>query len=247
MNRHSNKILTLIAAGLLLGVSTLTAAVAAKESNQAPEKGKESISATAVAILGQASELVSYARDNESPTAMLAAVEMIRRVRLTEDKAAFGTKVTEPEAGATAGRKESTPASSFNVAGLLAEAKGWANSDARLTALIDAELARSIPASSGTLGARGGAKYNKSRVEAKDTDRYTMTFVGGEIARVVVSGDGDTDLDLYIYDEDGNLITKDDDYTDDCIVQWTPKWTGKFTISIKNRGTVYNEYEIATN
>lgn len=64
---------------------------------------------------------------------------------------------------------------------------------------------------------------------------------------VIVNGDGDTDLDLYVYDENGNLMGKDIDYSDYCVVSWTPRWTGPFTIKIKNRGSVYNRYKIYTN
>jgi hypothetical protein len=82
------------------------------------------------------------------------------------------------------------------------------------------------------------------RVAAGATDVYTVTFRGGERATVTVRGDGDTDLDLYVYDENGNLIVKDDDHTDNCVVSFTPKWTGPFKIRVVNRGNVYNQYTI---
>ena len=69
----------------------------------------------------------------------------------------------------------------------------------------------------------------------------------GEVAEVIVYGDGDTDLDLYIYDENWNLITSDTDYTDICICRWNPIWTGNFYMKVVNRGNVYNEFVIATN
>ena len=40
---------------------------------------------------------------------------------------------------------------------------------------------------------------------------------------------------------------KHDDYTDTCYCSWTPKWTGAFTIKIKNRGGVCNYYTLYTN
>lgn len=95
-------------------------------------------------------------------------------------------------------------------------------------------------------GAKGGPKSNTTVVKANTTDVYTISFVAGQTARVEVNGDGDSDLDVYVYDENGNLITKDDDNTDDCLVTWTPKWTGKFTIKVVNRG-VANRYTIKTN
>jgi hypothetical protein len=85
-------------------------------------------------------------------------------------------------------------------------------------------------------------------VRAGGTDSYRdLRFVGGEVARVAVVGDGDTDLDLYVYDENGNEIVRDDDYTDRCVVQFNPRWTGRFIIKIVNRGSVYNRYALMTN
>ena len=110
-----------------------------------------------------------------------------------------------------------------------------------------ATLAMVLAGSAAFAGADGGPKSANERVNANSADRYEIVFRGGEQARVVVDGDGDTDLDLYIYDENGNLITKDDDNTDYCICTWTPKWTGKFTIKVVNRGGVYNVYDLETN
>ena len=56
--------------------------------------------------------------------------------------------------------------------------------------------------------------------------------------------DGDTDLDLYVYDENGILIASDTDSTETCVVRFWPKWTGAFRIEVRNLGTVYNRYEI---
>jgi hypothetical protein len=61
---------------------------------------------------------------------------------------------------------------------------------------------------------------------------------------VYVSGDGDTDLDLFIYDENGVLIDSDTDYGDECVVTVVPNWTGRFTIQIRNLGSVYNRYTL---
>ncbi len=77
-------------------------------------------------------------------------------------------------------------------------------------------------------------------IPANSTRTWSYNFRANTEARVTVDGDGDTDIDVYIYDENNNLITKDDDTTDYCICTWTPKWTGKFTIKVVNRGSVYN-------
>jgi hypothetical protein len=84
-------------------------------------------------------------------------------------------------------------------------------------------------------------------VRAYSTDVYHITFRGQEVAYVAVTGDHDTDLDLYVEDENGNRIASDTDSTDRCIVRFTPRWTGSFTIRIVNLGSVYNRYLLETN
>jgi hypothetical protein len=76
---------------------------------------------------------------------------------------------------------------------------------------------------------------------------YTITFRGGEVARIAVIGDGDTDLDLYVFDENGNEIAMDTEGTDTCLAQWTPWRTGRFLVRIANLGYVYNRYLLMTN
>ena len=97
-------------------------------------------------------------------------------------------------------------------------------------------------------GRSDGGGYWYDTVLAFDTDVFYVWFDGGRTARVVVNGDGDTDLDLYIYDAYGNLIAMDaDDYGDYCIASWWPRWTGLFRIEVVNYGRVYNNYRIHTN
>ena len=98
-----------------------------------------------------------------------------------------------------------------------------------------------------TRGRVGGPATDYDRVEARSYVQYYITFRGGEFAEVAVVGDGDTDLDLYIYDENGNLIDSDIDYTDACYCSFVPSWTGSFRVKIVNRGSVYNRYTLITN
>ena len=79
-------------------------------------------------------------------------------------------------------------------------------------------------------------------VKANTCDVYEITLKQGESFYIYVSGDGDTDLDLFVYDENGNLVGSDVEDDDACLCVVTPKWTGKFKIKIKNLGNVYNRY-----
>lgn len=89
-----------------------------------------------------------------------------------------------------------------------------------------------------------GYRNGRDVVNGSDKDTYQERFVGSELAGATLSGDGDTDLDLYVYDFNGNLICKSEANSDDEICSWTPAWTGTFKIVVLNRGTVYNRYSL---
>lgn len=95
-------------------------------------------------------------------------------------------------------------------------------------------------------GSSGGPKRGMSVVALRGVDRYTIQFDGGRPATVVISGDGDSKLDLYVYDADDRLICRRDGLGDDAICLWTPRWTGPFTVRVVNRGVASN-YASATN
>lgn len=90
-----------------------------------------------------------------------------------------------------------------------------------------------------------GPVYGRHRVQAHSSDRFAVTLRGGEGTTIFVSGDGDTDLDLYLFDENGRLVDSDTDDTDDCLIRIYPRWTGPFVIVVRNWGSVYNDYRIA--
>ena len=113
-------------------------------------------------------------------------------------------------------------------------------------------IAASI-AALGLLGALGLADVVQARsqtgtardaVLAFDEDRYRVFLEAGEPMIVMVSGDGDTDLDLRVIDPRGRVIASDLDLTDQCMVFFTPRHTGWHVIAIENLGHVYNEYQL---
>ena len=79
---------------------------------------------------------------------------------------------------------------------------------------------------------------------AHDTDVWEVRFYGGETGRIIIEGDGDTDLDFRIYDENGRLLASDLDDTDWCNLSIRPRWTQDIRIEIRNLGDVYNRYTI---
>jgi hypothetical protein len=181
-----------------------------------------------------AGQLAKYGYENNSASALIQAAELYLSAGMTEFK---------PVSLEKGGGEETTKDEyvSHNPKQILADAIVLAEDDAILLAMID-KLEKSK-----IRGAVGGPQIGEFRVFAHSTDSYVVKFYANEPASVILSGDGDTDLDLYVYDENGNLIGKDDDYSDDCIVTWNPLWTGNFVIKVVNIGNIYNHYVIATN
>ena len=221
---------------LSLALATITFASNAQDVPEKEDiKGEVSTSVTALRL---ASELVKYGYAQQSALPLVDALQIIL------------DNPTQPMGSEKEGEKASIEVTSkngnvtLNFDEILASAKKFAEGDDNLLAIIDqAETDAMAP----SRGAVNGPKYSSDVVRAKSTDTYNVSFVKGYLAEVALSGDGDTDLDLYVYDSNGNLIASDTDYTDDCYVNWIPAWTGRYTIKVVNRGGVANRYVLVTN
>lgn len=199
-------------------------------------KGETSESLAAVKL---ANELLRYGYENQSTLALLDALQIFSEnptQALNATKQGDAVDETKND-----GKKAKV---SFDYDSVLADAKEFADGDPNLLALIDNIDAEAKGAQRGNIN---GPSRDYSSVNGKSHVDYTASFVADQLAEVLVSGDGDTDLDLYVYDSNNNLIASDTDYSDDCYVRWVPAWTGRYTIRIVNRGPVYNRFVILTN
>lgn len=193
----------------------------------------------AVAALSLATDLVQYGYAQKSALPLINALQII-----VENPTLPLDAKREGEATDALSHEGKTGHVTLDFDEILASAEKFADGDKKLLKLIAEIKAESRKVNREAIG---GPKRANEIVNAGSTDSYTIKFAGNRLAEVFVSGDGDTDLDLYVYDANGNLIVYDNDYTDDCYVCWTPAWTGSFTIKIKNRGNVYNRYVLLTN
>jgi hypothetical protein len=105
----------------------------------------------------------------------------------------------------------------------------------------------SLVAGAATLSAGpvAGPTTATTHVNAHSTDRFDpITFRAGQDATVIVQGDGDTMLHLRVFDQGGHLVDDDTCQYDRCVADFTPRWTGPFTITVENLGSVYNNYSM---
>lgn len=224
---------------IICSICLLTASlgVTAQTVEEKPEiKGESSESLAAVKL---ANQVLRYGYENKSTLALLDALQIFSEnptQALNATKKGDAVDETKND-----GKKAKV---SFDYESVLADAKVFADGDSNLLALIDNIDAEAKGAQRGNIN---GPSRDYAAVNGKSYMDYTASFVANQLAEVLVSGDGDTDLDLYVYDSNGNLIASDTDYSDDCYVRWVPAWTGRYTVRIVNRGPVYNRFVILTN
>ncbi len=191
-----------------------------------------------LAALQTAASLAEYGYDNYSATALIEAAKIIAE-----------TPVQELDAEGTPGETQTVEPKQtrlrLNPEELLADAKRYAGKD-KVVINYAKQVEKTIKRGD-TRGSVGGPKYGEGIVPGKSYTDYEVKFWANELAEVIVIGDGDNDLDLYVYDSNGNLIASDTDYTDQCVCRWVPAWTGAFKLRIVNRGAIFSNFAIATN
>ncbi len=238
---RKKKILTSIAAllplTLVLSLSA-TPILAGEKVNHASETKASGKAVADQQQLSLAAQLAKYGYDSSDPLALITAARIMKGVSVSEAQL---DKSTSGEGGE---QDEKTGSNDMSVDGLLAKAAKLAGEDEAMQRMI-AEVA--APAQSLSKGDVDGPGCGTTRVNSNSTDRYSITFQGGRSAVVGISGDGDTDLDLSVFDENGNSICTSSGYSDDEACDWNPRSTGAFRIEVKNLGNVYNEYLFCTN
>lgn len=217
----------------ILAAPMMAEAASRKGSNADTAKATATSTAVqAVETVRTADALAKYGDAKKDPMALIQAAKMKKEVG---EQALTLTRKGTGDAG-----KKASKAADYSVDGMLARAKTLASGRADLVALAD-DVAKS-----GTRGVVGGPKSGRTVVKGGFTDQFVMKFEGGEPAAIQISGDGDSTLDLYVYDENGNRVCAAVGRGDDAICRWNPKWSGPFTVRVVNRGMA-NEYSIRTN
>jgi ABC-type sugar transport system substrate-binding protein len=82
-------------------------------------------------------------------------------------------------------------------------------------------------------------------IHPAETYTYVANFDAGVTATAKLWGDEASDLDLFVYDENGNLIASSDSLQSIEAAEWTPLWTGEFRIEVVNVGDAPSYYLFA--
>ena len=219
---------------LLLGAALLISVNAFAQTQAEAQASKETTKeAQQLTLAGQ---LVKYGYENEDALALVQALKIYQGLNSKQATDGMTPNVVDEGEAQKGVTKEEQAVR--NEKQIIADATNFAKGDKNLLALIDGvKNAKRDPV--------GGAILRYFRLPARSTHDWSVTLRGGERTIVEVSGDGTTDLDLYVYDQYGRLIASDTSYGDDCAVAIDVFVTSTFTVRVKNLGYVYNDYVLA--
>jgi hypothetical protein len=186
-----------------------------------------------IARLQMVSDLLAFGRDSKDPLVLIVAARIMKALGGTEiDLKPEGRAATE------SAQKSGQPASADSI---LVEARDLAKGEKITNLLIDETAAMGVAAGDGQ------PKTHQATVQPGATNVYSVVFSGGQLAEAGIAGDGSSDLDLLIYDDNDHLVCRSTGSSDREYCRWWPRWTGTFRIEIQNLGTVANLYRVATN
>lgn len=97
------------------------------------------------------------------------------------------------------------------------------------------------------LGYQGGLRsQDADMVSEGEWKRYDLVLNRGVRYAFFAAGDQNiADLDIYIYDLDGNLMAHDDDFDETPVAILAPRWTGLFQVYVKNYRGGRGWYQLA--
>jgi hypothetical protein len=94
------------------------------------------------------------------------------------------------------------------------------------------------PAAAGCTGC-GGPQAFVEDINANSHIHWDVTARGGEEFSISAIGDGDTDVDIIVFDENGNEVCRDYGLSHVATCSFTPRWTGGFRVRVINWGDVW--------
>lgn len=243
------KMMTSLFAGVAL-MAFAGAPVLADDTEQAGTNvaaADPSAAPTAVSEFDAAMTTAQFGLAQQDPMILAGAARMMAMIGSAEgdgsiEEAPFGEGETGKPATDSMTEKAETAERDGSLAeGLFDDARQLARGNEDVLAMIDdfADVS--------TRGSVTGVGTYKRRISARSTVFISERYRGGELAEIALIGDGDTDVDLFVFDANNNEICRSTRRGDREYCSWTPAWTRNFTIAAKNYGSVYNQTTLITN
>ena len=223
----------------LFGAFIATLAFAQSEMDEKKAVIEQEASAD-ISAIQTANALAKYGYANDSASALIEAAEILAQVPTQKLDA------TVEQQGKSAEGEKAASKTAYTAEKLLMDGKKLAGKDKSLAKWIS--KVEKLVKNSGTRGAVGGPKYQYSwAYGGGGKTRFNIPFYANESAEIYIDSIDYADLDLYVYDENWNLIAKDTSYDLDCYVRFYPRWTGRFYVIIKNTSRWDSCFQIFTN
>ena len=139
------------------------------------------------------------------------------------------------------------PSPIMDVATMLKDAGEMASKDAAVLALVN-DYSAKVKTLQGTQtkGAYWGPYSGVGIVSGYSSYPWRIDFEGNIWSEVRVIGNGNTDLDLFVFSGNGSLIASDTGWGDNCCTQFIPFGNQTITVVVKNKGPIPNSYRIFT-
>jgi len=205
-------------------------------SSHNPEAPKRQTStAVEAAITAHAARrLAAYADRHKDALVMIAAAQVLKNLGVRE--------IASDSKNAPTGDLATKQGQDMTLAGILERAKKHASGIPVLIALAEDVALRSVR---GDIGL--GGCYANAVVRANGRLYHQITFREGEFVIIELMGDGDTDLDMIVRDQNGHTICAADGPTDMEICRWKSASSGPVRIEVINLGSVHNVHRLCTN
>jgi hypothetical protein len=203
-----------------------------------PKDDKAAQRDTDVANIGLAMKLADLGRQADSPEALIGAAKILAKVKdLTEMKEVKPVEEpapkTEadlkkaPKAGPVIKRDGEVKGTDFSeqIKKMIEEAKSMAKDDKALASYIDSLKLE------GSRGTVGGPRTTEHTVDVGKSETFTFRWLGGQQARVVVTGNGNTLVHVHRTSDgflEGGFQGKNVE------LYWTPVKDNDFTVRVTN-------------
>ncbi|WP_426039410.1 hypothetical protein [Brevundimonas sp. DC300-4] len=201
----------------------LTAAPAGSQSRPAPTPNPD-LEARAITRMVTAAEVADWARERRDAPAMIVAARML---------------------GDIPTRRENGDEPFLTHAALLNEAETFAGGDRFLLDQISRERSPDKGVRASPFGA--GPIVVVRRLRARETYSFTIEARRNEVLRVAAIGDGDTNIDLALRDQNGAVVCSDGSLDHYPVCTVARPQAGPIRIEIVNRGEVWSRVQILTN
>jgi hypothetical protein len=206
---------------------------------QEPVKAvKESDKTSALQDLELAARLIQYGRSQKHAESLLIAAQIIHKTPTEKLDAGFEVQGGKDNASAPPAKEDDSPKA------LVAEAQK----------LSDSPHVESLAAATSNIleesprGAAGGPKTDNFVIQAFETVTWRpIAFVGLQPAVIHINNRVFGAMVLEVIDEFGNVVARDNIPGTYFRVQWTPAFTGPFTIRLRNIDSIAFHCTVLTN